>query len=740
MDASEVGAGELTSILPLIGERAYPLHPPRSIGGATGGGDLDCVVSGLDARWPLRLPAGWRFLQCIRYGITGWYWVLEHEGRVMALDTLDDPRGIGRLGFPTELALGRPGGPPPAVRAAFLTTKRLSKGMREHARWDHIRGLAQDDPETYLRVLQHMFGSGASQGLVGPVERGQPPETDLWRRARRALWIRRARNPSRALAIAIRSVARVAERVTRPNGLYVVVAGPDGAGKSSLAAALPEACTGPFWKTARFHWSPQVLPRLGALLGRHIADTTRPHVRPQHGHVVSLAALAYYWLDFLLGSWLRIWPVRARSGLVVLERGWWDIAVDPRRYRMRVPQAVVGALGRLLPRPDVILVLEAQPAVLLERKHELPEAELARQGQAWHEVVPRRARPVYLDASRPPEEVVRTARDTIFDLAEARALAHLKGGWAGLPRRRSPRWILPRTPRRAARSALSIYQPVTLRGRAGWEAARLASEVGALRLLPRGPAPPREVREALAPHLPPGATVAVMSANHPGRYVALVIGPDGATQAVGKVATDERGRGALDRETLALTTLGPRLPPPLSSPALLAQDEGLLLLEMIPWRPRLRPWRLPEEVAFALGLFFRATAGENPGTGASHGDCAPWNVLRSGDRWILIDWEQARDDAPPFFDVFHYILQSHVLLRRRPPRALLDDLATRRGPVGAAVKAYADGAGIPSGTAVDFLPAYLEESSRGLDPESRSGRAGLRARRELLRALAREDG
>jgi hypothetical protein len=79
-------------------------------------------------------------------------------------------------------------------------------------------------------------------------------------------------------------------------------------------------------------------------------------------------------------------------------------------------------------------------------------------------------------------------------------------------------------------------------------------------------------------------------------------------------------------------------------------------------------------------------------------------------------------------------------LRRRPARAFLDDLTYGRGPVGAGVKAYADGARIPAGSAIDFLPSYLEGSSRDIDPESRSGRAGLRVRRELLRALEQRDG
>lgn len=51
-------------------------------------------------------------------------------------------------------------------------------------------------------------------------------------------------------------------------------------------------------------------------------------------------------------------------------------------------------------------------------------------------------------------------------------------------------------------ACLLVYQPVTLRGRAAREAARVFGAWG-FQLLPRAEAPPREVRAALASVLPP---------------------------------------------------------------------------------------------------------------------------------------------------------------------------------------------------------------------------------------------
>ena len=65
----------------------------------------------------------------------------------------------------------------------------------------------------------------------------------------------------------------------------------------------------------------------------------------------------------------------------------------------------------------------------------------------------------------------------------------------------------------------------------------------------------------------------------------------------------------------------------------------LLLLEAVEWSPRLRPWVLPSEVAFALGRAFAASA-DGGDRGMAHGDFAPWNLLRTSDGWVLVDWER----------------------------------------------------------------------------------------------------
>ena len=731
-------ATERSQLIAMMGERAMLLHGPDddSTDFRLSGSDLDCVVLDMDLRWPLRLPSEWRLCQCLRYDLGGWYWVLERAGEVMALDTIDDPKGLGRDAIQTDSFFDIVDEESEeAVRAAYLAVKRVRKRNFAPDEWARIGRLAQLEPDRFRRVLERLTGSPLAEMLGPAALRGSPPDRRAVELAAVLRFGRRFGSPARILKTAWLGVTRYVERIGHPAGFTILLVGPDGAGKSTLASALPELLKGPFKKHATSHWRPGILPRPGSLTGRSMPDAADPHARAPFGRIPSLLLLGYYWADFVLGE-VAFTRLRIRTGLIVCERGWWDLAVDPRRYRLDVPPWLVRTLGSVLRRPDLTLVLSASADTLLSRKHEIDRPEIERQVAAWANALPSRTPRIHIDTSAGKDVTFERMRENVLSILEARAVSRLAAGWSSIPWSR-PRWWLPRGPTPVARSGLSIYRPVTRRGRAAWSLARAAALIGGLRMLPRDAAPPAAVRRAVAPHVPVRGTFAVSRANHQARYGALLLNGDGSSSAYAKVALDGTGAEALAGEGRAIESLGPLLPPPLRAPRVLARQSGLLVLEAIVWHPEPRPWVLTDEVASALGTFFKAGSADVGGElrGPAHGDVAPWNLLATSDGWVLVDWESAHDGALPFHDVCHFLVQAHALLGQPLGPELVEGFRHYRGWVGGVVRSYADASGVPAGDATQYLREYLRQSAATMRARSRNEFRGLARRGRLASAL-----
>jgi hypothetical protein len=225
-----------------------------------------------------------------------------------------------------------------------------------------------------------------------------------------------------------------------------------------------------------------------------------------------------------------------------------------------------------------------------------------------------------------------------------------------------------------------------------------------------------------------------MKANHPGRYLALALGRNGDPLAVVKVATTQDQAAILQAEYAAIEQAHGLLTSPVRPPEILGHDHGSLTLAPAAWRARRAPWELPEEVAEAMGRFFRAAASASSESGPAHGDFAPWNLLETDDGWTLVDWEGFMAEGPPFYDLFHYVVQSHTLLGRPSTESIVAGLRGE-GWIGRAVGAYAESAGLPPTSAREWLMSYLEQSTRTVGSGPRMERAAVGARRRLLSAV-----
>ncbi len=201
-------------------------------------------------------------------------------------------------------------------------------------------------------------------------------------------------------------------------GKVVIIGGPDGSGKTTLCERMvADVFAGDRVLHVRF---PRLLPRRNRERARtrrlgpgSTPDPSAPRIYPPpHVRGVTTVKALYLYIDFLLGWALRVAPHVRKGGWVLFERGWWDHAVDPRRYRLRSGRPFQ-VLGRFLPNADLVFVLEADPDLIRARKPQLSAEELTRQMTAWHSVLPADQQVVFLDAASPVEVLVNDVRNQL---------------------------------------------------------------------------------------------------------------------------------------------------------------------------------------------------------------------------------------------------------------------------------------------------------------------------------------
>jgi thymidylate kinase len=223
----------------------------------------------------------------------------------------------------------------------------------------------------------------------------------------------------RSFSSRLRGAIRLIKRWFWPPGVTVVLCGADGSGKSTAAQALINglSCTFPPKNVRQFHWKP---PLFSAGRQAARAPTTDPHGRPARRPVLSLCYFGIHWLEFLLGSHLRLRPITSRGGLVLIDRYYYDFFVDQRRYRLAVPLFIIRLGHFFLKKPDVVVLLDAPASVLQSRKQEVPFAETERQRAAYLRLVQSLDNGRVVDATQPPEKVGADITRLILDFMAER--------------------------------------------------------------------------------------------------------------------------------------------------------------------------------------------------------------------------------------------------------------------------------------------------------------------------------
>lgn len=194
-------------------------------------------------------------------------------------------------------------------------------------------------------------------------------------------------------------------------GLWIAVFGPDGAGKSAAIQRLTQELALSFRDIERFHFRPMFRRQW-----QDSSPVTNPHGQPPRGFLLSILKLLYWLADYWYGYVAVIRPALHNSTLILFDRYYHDVLVDPVRYRLPASTLWFAKfLTRLVPPPDLCILLDVPAAALQQRKPEVACEESRRQRLAYLQMFHSVPNAFMVDAAGSLDEVTQQMKAVVLE-------------------------------------------------------------------------------------------------------------------------------------------------------------------------------------------------------------------------------------------------------------------------------------------------------------------------------------
>ena len=205
---------------------------------------------------------------------------------------------------------------------------------------------------------------------------------------------------------------RITTRFINLPGLFVSILGPDGSGKSTIIREILDFLENIFKeeKVRLFHWRPYLKYKKPSLKA-----VSNPHEKAPYNKFLSLLKLILYFFSYNTGYLTQMLPILFINGLVIFDRYYYDILIDPLRYRYRGSSCIAKCVSKLIPRPNIIFFLDIEPDKLIQRKQELTFEEIKRQRKGYINMAGYVSNAFVIDSSQSVERLKNITGQIILD-------------------------------------------------------------------------------------------------------------------------------------------------------------------------------------------------------------------------------------------------------------------------------------------------------------------------------------
>ena len=312
--------------------------------------------------------------------------------------------------------------PDPYIEFKYMWIRRTIKHDMNNEHIEIAKKLYLNNPEKYIEQLKKDFGAEVSSLVLEILDKNDVEifnrNFEVFNSAAKRISRKNAALPIRLKYTAFMLETVIPKRIFHKCGLSVAFIAPDGAGKSTIINRVKETVSGSFYGVNLYYMRPHLFKNLGHYNKlnptEEAATNDNPHGVVCDGVFKSAVRFFFYNLDFQLGTLLKINRKKINKQLVIFDRYYYDYFADMKRYKYSLPAWFPAAFEWMIPKPDMVFVLDGNPEVLYERKKELPISELEKQCSVFHQLAQNRKNFYAINVNRDVDTIVDEVTETIL--------------------------------------------------------------------------------------------------------------------------------------------------------------------------------------------------------------------------------------------------------------------------------------------------------------------------------------